>query len=63
MPLVKLTIFPESRDIPAEEIPVLRSQGLIEDEDPAEAAPDRDTGQPEDDDAPGEAGDDPEETE
>lgn len=37
MPLVKLTIFPEPRDIPAEEIPVLRSQGLIEDEDPAAA--------------------------
>ena len=47
MAKVKLTIFPEPREIPDDEIPGLRSQGLIEDEPgpasaPAKLAPDAD---------------------
>ena len=30
MPLVKLTMFQDEREIPEDEIPVLRAQGLVE---------------------------------
>lgn len=49
MPLVKLTIYPEPVEVPEDEIPALRSQGLIEDEapelepDPVKPAPDAGT--------------------
>lgn len=36
MPMVKLTLFQEPVEVPEDEIPVLRAQGLVIDE-PAEA--------------------------
>jgi hypothetical protein len=40
MPLVKLTLFPDPIEVPDDELPVLRAQGLVEDpaETPAKAA-------------------------
>ena len=39
MPLVKLSIYPEPVEVPEDEIPTLRSQGLIEDEPAAADTP------------------------